>query len=303
MSDWDFLYDMHALGYSAEEIADASACGYAPYERLIGEDDLQDEPLKTHKKKTKKSLTRLYPERCRVIFLDFEFYVPAQLRVDNTFCYNPWDKASKFLGGAIMIANPVRDFDISDQQLHNKIKSMFLWNYKSERELLVDIYNQLNKIQKQVKKSHNNRVSPIICGIGISSSDIPILFELFKRYHILSNADAFRFLNKFRLIDLSQLAIASFNNSNNFLYPKTKNELLNKYTENVKFESGTSVWGLYEEKNFKKIEKRTRAEIYETYHCYKHLYADFSRFKRLEKNDNKRQKMEQKNNIDNNGVD
>lgn len=32
MSDWDFLYDMHHDGYSPEQIADAAACGYNPFE-------------------------------------------------------------------------------------------------------------------------------------------------------------------------------------------------------------------------------------------------------------------------------
>jgi hypothetical protein len=32
MSDWDFLYDMHNDGYSPEQIADAAACGYNPWE-------------------------------------------------------------------------------------------------------------------------------------------------------------------------------------------------------------------------------------------------------------------------------
>lgn len=32
MSDWDFLHDMYNDGYSAEQIADAAACGYNPWE-------------------------------------------------------------------------------------------------------------------------------------------------------------------------------------------------------------------------------------------------------------------------------
>ncbi|MBV5298917.1 MAG: 3'-5' exonuclease domain-containing protein 2 [Rhodoferax sp.] len=32
MSDWDFLYEMHNRGYSAEELADAAGCGVAPWE-------------------------------------------------------------------------------------------------------------------------------------------------------------------------------------------------------------------------------------------------------------------------------
>ncbi|MDK9706026.1 MAG: hypothetical protein OEL83_03145 [Desulforhopalus sp.] len=41
MSDWDFLHDMHNDGYSAEQIADAAACGYNPWEwQLLEECDL-----------------------------------------------------------------------------------------------------------------------------------------------------------------------------------------------------------------------------------------------------------------------
>ncbi|MES5814684.1 hypothetical protein [Pseudoxanthomonas sp. Soil82] len=32
MGDWDFLYEMRELGYSAEEIADAAGCGVAPWQ-------------------------------------------------------------------------------------------------------------------------------------------------------------------------------------------------------------------------------------------------------------------------------
>jgi len=34
MTDWDFLHDMHNDGYSPEQIADATACGYNPDELL-----------------------------------------------------------------------------------------------------------------------------------------------------------------------------------------------------------------------------------------------------------------------------
>lgn len=34
MSDYDFLWEMRDLGYSSEEIIEAAACGYAPYEAI-----------------------------------------------------------------------------------------------------------------------------------------------------------------------------------------------------------------------------------------------------------------------------
>ena len=32
MSDWDFLYEMRDRGYSNDEIMEAMACGYAPWQ-------------------------------------------------------------------------------------------------------------------------------------------------------------------------------------------------------------------------------------------------------------------------------
>jgi hypothetical protein len=41
MSDWDFLYDMRNDGYSPEQIADAAACGYNPWEwELVDQNEL-----------------------------------------------------------------------------------------------------------------------------------------------------------------------------------------------------------------------------------------------------------------------
>lgn len=55
MSDWDFLYEMNDRGCSADEIFDAAACGYAPWE-LIDEDEYEDsdESISQPKKKQNK---------------------------------------------------------------------------------------------------------------------------------------------------------------------------------------------------------------------------------------------------------
>ena len=43
MSDWDFLQEMHARGYSSADIADAAGCGYAPWEAVnIAEQETKD---------------------------------------------------------------------------------------------------------------------------------------------------------------------------------------------------------------------------------------------------------------------
>ncbi|NOQ64622.1 MAG: hypothetical protein GQ582_08940 [Methyloprofundus sp.] len=230
---------------------------------------------------------KINPSKCRTVFFDLEFYVPKSSRKDTGLNYNPWDKKSKLIGGSFLSVNPEVNFLQSELKNKNEIKSFWLWNYNSEKELLTDIYEFIKKNSDLVTKAHQGRHSSVLCGIGITSSDIPVLFELFKRYQLLSNSEAFIFQNELRSLDLSQLALMSFNCKNNYLYPKTKNEILGKYQQGKRFESGTSVWGLYEERKFLTIENRVVDEIMSTFLAYRSILDEIRKFKTLESQDKK----------------
>ncbi|HEY8034484.1 MAG TPA: hypothetical protein VIF37_02720 [Methylobacter sp.] len=240
--------------------------------------------------------TQVKLNKCRIIFFDLEFYVPASSRSKHGFCYNPWDKSCKLIGGSFLFANPEKDFGLIEAKVINKIRSLWLWEHYSEQKLLESIYVLLKNALDTVHNAHNGMIAPILCGIGITSSDIPIIFELFKRYKILTNAEAFSFQNKFRVVDLSQLSIATFNSPNNFLYPKTKSHILNKYLNDKKFESGKTVWDLYEAKNYDAISARVLDEIVCTHKCYELIKVDLDKFKSLEASENKRVKQSSINN-------
>lgn len=232
--------------------------------------------------------------KCRTVFFDLEFYVPESARVETGFCYNPWDKSCKLIGGAFLIANPDKDIRISTDQVQKRIKTVWRWECRTEKELVQKIYNMLNEALTVVHKAHQGKLAPILSGIGITTSDVLILCDLFRRYQILDNAGTFRFMNKFRVIDLSQLAIGMFNTNNDFLYPKVKNDILNKYQHGKKFESGTSVWALYEQKKFDEIESRVIDEIISTHHCYRGMISDIQRFRSLDVQAKKWQKQKLK---------
>jgi hypothetical protein len=234
---------------------------------------------------------RLKPWKCRTVFFDLEFYVPESSRKDVGLNYNPWDKKSKLIGGSFLSVNPEVNFTQTDLKNKSEIQSFWIWDYSSEKELLNDIYSFIKKTSDTVRKAHQGKHSSILCGIGITFSDIPVLFELFKRYQILSNSEAFIFQNELRAIDLSQLAVISFNCKNDYLYPKTKNEILNKFQTGKKFECGKSVWGLYEENKFSDIEDRVEDEVMCTFFAYKSILADIRTFKSLEAQEKKRVKL------------
>ncbi|HTB32665.1 MAG TPA: hypothetical protein VK808_11595 [Bacteroidia bacterium] len=215
--------------------------------------------------------------KSRVIFFDLEFYVPVNERNSKGLCYNPFSKDCLFITGAFLPLIPSTDFELTDAQIASKIQIFNFWEIKSEKNMVKEIYDFLRKHQVAVKDAHNGMYSPLLCGIGIASSDIPILFELIKKHQILQPNQTFQFQNNFRTLDLSQLSIASFKPSDYFLYPKSKKEILKKYLPNKNFKSGKSVWELYEQKDYQTIEERIKDEVLCTYLCYKSLKEDFEK--------------------------
>ena len=124
---------------------------------------------------------------------------------------------------------------------------------------------------------------PVLCGIGIQNADIAVLSALFRRYKILTEAEAFSFFNQFRIVDLAVLGISFFNHQHQFLYPKIKNELLNKFlSQDVHFESGTTVWQCYEEQQFEQIAKRTQNEVLYTLYMYDEINTQIRYLKKAE---------------------
>ena len=209
--------------------------------------------------------------KCRTVFFDLEFYVPEASRLEKGFSYNPWDKRCRLLGGSFFTANPSKHFDLSEERLKKQITSLWLWDHDSEKALLQAIYELLNSALQIVSQAHDDKLTAILCGIGISTSDILVLTDLFKRYKILDNGEAFAFMNKFRILDLSQMAVGLFNANIDFIYPKVKNDLLNKFVTGQKFESGTSVWEMYEKKEYQVIQDRVVDEIVATHQCYREI--------------------------------
>lgn len=229
--------------------------------------------------------------KTRIVFIDLEFYVPECNRVKHGFCYNPYEEESILLGGSFYITKAVKEeLEKSDVVLLAKIQSIWLWNCTNERELVGKFYQKLKSILDFIQKADMG-ISPVLCGIGVQNSDVPILMALFERYNFLSKKDAFKFMNQFRVLDLSVLGIPFFNNSTYFLYPKQKNQLLNKFYKDYAFEDGRSVWDLYEQKQLALIEERTKDEILYTVKMYGKMKRSIEDLKLAEECYKKHQKI------------
>jgi hypothetical protein len=203
---------------------------------------------------------------CRTIFFDLEYYVPIEKREGHGFKYNPWEEKSFLIGGSFLSVSPKsKDYD----SIQNKIKSFWIWDYEgNEGKLIKDIYDFL--MNDGVRKSHNG-VSSVLCGINILHSDLPVILNLLNKYNIATNSELFTFQNSFRSIDLSILSIGAFNNNIGFLYPKKKAEITSKFYNQKLFDSGSSVWEMYDNKEFSKIKERVQEEIQITFNVYQKL--------------------------------
>ena len=85
MSDWEFLYEMHARGCSAEEIADPAAVGYAPWDKVYISRQWVDEELKGQSPDLAESLKSKEPFKSRDGF-PFSVLKQAEILEDLVDC-------------------------------------------------------------------------------------------------------------------------------------------------------------------------------------------------------------------------
>ena len=78
MGDWDFLHEMRDSGYSAEEIADAAACGLAPWDPQYLDRDWLDSELEQIPEDDIHSLRPGGPFSSRA---GFPFSMPEQMQI------------------------------------------------------------------------------------------------------------------------------------------------------------------------------------------------------------------------------
>lgn len=78
------------------------------------------------------------------------------------------------------------------------------------------------------------------------------------------------------------------------MYPKKKNELLNKFFKDQVFESGTSVWGSFEQKNYYEISQRNLNEVFYTVRLYYEFKRKIMKLREIEEQYKKAEKRKLK---------
>ena len=205
----------------------------------------------------------------KILFFDLEYYVPKgdrERNIKSGLSFSPVLSEHKLLGGCFQFYYPIKN--VAEHKIHH----VWEWRESSEEQVVKLIYKKFQKLWKGHKPG---MASPMVCGIGISHSDIPVLFSKMIQYKVDSPENIFDLLYGTRQIDLSSIVACQFSSKHNYLfYPKTKSELYRKYYPQAQkyMEKGTSVWGMYENRNFEAIENRTKLEIIDTLKIYKKIF-------------------------------
>jgi hypothetical protein len=108
----------------------------------------------------------------------------------------------------------------------------------------------------------------ILCGVGITRFDLPILYIRSVRNKIDNEENIFDIYFKTKPVDLGIVGISFFNREK-VMYPKTANQLFNRFGMNIEKGSSTQVWDRYDNKEYEWIEKRCEDEVADAIKIYR----------------------------------
>ena len=156
-------------------------------------------------------------------------------------------------------------------------KGVWLWNYDSERELLLEIYNiflaEWSHLYsgKRIVISGKRLRDIITIGFGIGRVDLPALFVRSQLFEIDTSEKLYAVFLKTKVIDLGTACTFLFP-EDPFLYPKSANEVAERISASkygAKKDAGKSVWKAYDEQDFEYIETRCAHEVHQIMSIYR----------------------------------
>lgn len=215
-------------------------------------------------------MLNFFPDKTKVLFLDLEYYVPEEDRSKTNrggMSFSPTSSTHKVIGGCFQIYYPIKN------DVEGDIISIWEWNLGTEEKVIREIYKIFSNLWKGVQQSNN--CSPMCCGIGISHSDLPVLYTKMLQYKIDTPENLFYLIFGTRQLDLSCIVAGQCSSKRNdyLFYPVIKSHLYQKYLPQAKrAEQAVSVWKYYDEKDFVSIQKRTRLEVIDSLKMYKSFF-------------------------------
>ena len=156
----------------------------------------------------------------QIVFFDLEFYVPEIDRSDEVGLQaNPYKVGHFLIGGSFY-----RYYPLLEDTKKNKFTDFWIWNYKTEKEMLNDILKLFENCWKKIRKDPK-QAELYVCGIGISRVDISYLFARCHFYRLRKDEELFSIFNNLRILELEAIVIPYFKNKGKILKSRYENYL------------------------------------------------------------------------------
>ena len=167
----------------------------------------------------------------RTLFFDLEYWVPpeAQRSRYGSLLANPGREKQKIIGGSFCLMESTNVKNWPSKVEDFEMKNFWIWDYDDERLMLLDIVDYFKSCWAPLKGKKDREADLIVCGIGISRFDIPIIAFRCNELGVATNEEIWELLFTTKQVDLSNIGIAYANKRDRkgswVLYPKTANEL------------------------------------------------------------------------------
>ena len=196
------------------------------------------------------------------VFLDFEFYTEKSFRDEGgDFDYNPHHPGNLFLGGVIKRVWPDKKEDEPFQS--------WIWDEDGdERKVVSSVYTYLKETGDLVKERYGNAANVILCGFGVSTMDIPVLYTKCLQHDVPEGRreELFETLIGSKKFEMGCIMPAFFNKTEiPYLYGRSLNVAKQRFmSRELDFrlkERGSVVFDHYDSKDYRAITERTKKEV------------------------------------------
>lgn len=196
------------------------------------------------------------PNITEIIFFDLEWHVPQDQRKlkGASLAMNPHKEKQFLLGGVFAKFHPLKQ-----KKEDIKYDHFWLWKEKNEESLVKKIYDYVKSEWHNFEGTNSQQADLILCGLGISRLDVPVLYIRSMHYGVDDPEEIFYTFCKTKQVDLSNVAIPLI--YGDVLYPSHWNQISRRFKIGENKESGTKVWEYYDQKKLSTIEKRTKDEV------------------------------------------
>ena len=208
------------------------------------------------------------------VFLDFEFYTEKEHREEGQgFDYNPHHPNNLFLGGVIKRVWP--------DKAEDPLFQSWIWDEDGdERSVVSKIYQHLKETGELVKEKYGDTANVILCGFGVASMDIPVLYSKCLQHDVPEGdrAELFKTLFGSKKFEVGCIIPAYLNKMEiPYLYARSMNVAKKRFMAkdaDLRFkDAGTVVFDYYEAGDHRSIVERTVGEVEDCHTLHDRIVA------------------------------